>query len=119
MARVKRAVHARKKKNAYLKAAKGYRGGRSRLWRTVKDAVERSQEYSYIGRKHKKRNFRRLWIVRVNAAVRAHGLSYSQFIHKLKQTGIELDRKALAYLAVEEPDTFNSIVEKCKTIDVA
>ena len=119
MARIKRAVHARKKKNAYLKSAKGYRGGRSRLWRTVKDAVERSQEYSYVGRKQNKRNFRRLWVTRINAAVRAYGLSYSQFIYKLQQSGIDLDRKTLAYLAVQEPDTFRSIVEKCNITNIA
>ena len=77
MARIKRAVHARKKKNSYFKAAKGYRGGRSRLWRTVKDAVERSREYSYRDRKVRKRDYRQLWIMRINAAVREHGLSYN------------------------------------------
>ena len=82
--RVKRAVHARKKKKAYFEAAKGYRGGRSRLWRTVKDAVERSREYSFRDRKARKRDFRRLWITRINAAVREHGSILGYFpIHPL------------------------------------
>ena len=104
--RVKRAVHARKRKKAYFEAAKGYRGGRSRLWRTVKDAVERSREYSFRDRKARKRDFRRLWITRINAAVREHGMNYSQFIHALQRAEIDLDRKALAHIAMEEPEMF-------------
>ncbi|MBF0287990.1 MAG: 50S ribosomal protein L20 [SAR324 cluster bacterium] len=114
MARIKRALHARKKKNAYFKAAKGYRGARSRLLRTVKNAVDRARQYSYRDRRNRKREFRKLWIVRINAAVRAHGLSYSNFIHGLKLAEIDLDRKALAYLAVEESVAFDSIVEEVK-----
>ncbi|MGK5091976.1 50S ribosomal protein L20 [Deltaproteobacteria bacterium TL4] len=115
MARVKRALHARKRKKDYFKAAKGYRGGRRRLLRTVKDAVDRAREYAYRDRKTKKRDFRRLWIVRINAAVRAQGLSYSQFIYGLSKADIELDRKVLAYLAVEEPEVFFQLVEQVKS----
>ncbi len=114
MARIKRALHARKRKKAYFKAAKGYRGARSRLLRTVKNAVDRARQYSYRDRRNRKREFRKLWIVRINAAVRAHGLSYSKFIHGLKLANIDLDRKALAYLAVEESAAFDSIVEEVK-----
>ena len=114
MARVKRAVHSRKKKKDYFKAAKGYRGGRSKLWRTVKDAVERSREYSYRDRKVRKREFRKLWIVRINAAVRQCGLSYSQFIFGLKATGIDMDRKSLADLALESPVSFEKLVLEAK-----
>ena len=113
--RVKRAVNARKKKKAYFEAAKGYRGGRSRLWRTVKDAVERSREYSFRDRKVRKRDFRRLWITRINAAVREHGLNYSQFINGLQQAQIDLDRKVLAHLAMEEPELFAKIAGEAKT----
>ena len=112
--RVTRAVHARKRKKAYFEAAKGYRGGRSRLWRTVKDAVERSREYSFRDRKVRKRDFRRLWITRINAAVREHGMNYSQFIHGLQQAEIDLDRKALAHLAMEEPELFSKIAGEVK-----
>ena len=111
MARIKRAVHARKKKNAYFKAAKGYRGGRGRLWRTVKDAVERAREYSYRDRKVRKRDYRQLWIMRINAAVREYDLSYSKFIANLKAKNIGLNRKALAHLAVHDPDAFSKIVK--------
>ena len=114
MARIKRAVHARKKKNSYFKAAKGYRGGRSRLWRTVKDAVERSREYSYRDRKVRKRDYRQLWIMRINAAVREHGLNYSVFMHSLKTAGIGLDRKSLADLAYENSAEFAKLVEQVK-----
>jgi large subunit ribosomal protein L20 len=103
-----------RKKNAYFKAAKGYRGGRGRLWRTVKDAVERSREYSYRDRKIRKRDYRQLWIMRINAAVREHGLSYSVFMHSLKNAGIELDRKTLADLAYENPAEFAKLVEQVR-----
>ena len=112
--RVKRAVHARKRKKAYFEAAKGYRGGRSRLWRTVKDAVERSREYSFRDRKARKRDFRRLWITRINSAVREHGMNYSQFIHALQRAEIDLDRKALAHIAMEEPEMFAQIAGQAK-----
>jgi len=112
--RVKRAVHSRKRKNSLFKAAKGYRGGRSRLLRTVKDAVDRSREYGYRDRKVRKRDFRRIWIMRINAAVREKGLNYSQFIFGLKKAKIELDRKALAFLAIEEPTLFDLVSDEVK-----
>ena len=114
MARVKRAVHARKKKNAYFKAAKGYRGGRSRLLRTVKEAVDRARCYAYRDRKVKKRDFRSLWIVRINAAARICDINYSKLIHGLKVAGIEIDRKSLAALAVSDFEAFKVIEEKAK-----
>lgn len=113
--RVKPAVHSRKRKKSLFKAAKGYRGGRSRFLRTVKDAVDRAREYSYRDRKVRKRDFRRLWIIRINAAVREHGMSYSQFIHGLKAANIDMDRKTLAYLAMEEPELFAQVAESAKT----
>ena len=113
--RVKLAVHSRKRKKALFKAAKGYRGGRSRLLRTVKDAVDRAREYSYRDRKNRKRDFRRLWIIRINAAIREHGMNYSQFICGLKASKIELDRKTLAYLAMEEPELFAKVAQAAKT----
>jgi large subunit ribosomal protein L20 len=115
MARVKRAVPARKRKKDYFKAAKGYSGGRRRLWRTVRNAVDRARQYAYRDRKVRKRDFRRLWIVRLNAAVRAYDLSYSQFIRGVKLAGIELDRKALSNLAIEQPETFGKIVNEVKS----
>ena len=112
MARIKRAVHARKKKNAYIESAKGYRGGRGRLLRTVKDAVERAREYSYRDRKVRKRDYRQLWIMRINAAVREHGVNYSVFMHSLKAAGIGLDRKSLADLAYDNPAEFAKLVDQ-------
>ncbi len=114
MPKASRAVHHRKKKKAYMKAAKGYTGGRRRLWRTVRNAVERARQYAYRDRKVRKRDFRRLWIVRINAAVRMHDLNYSQFVRGARLAGIELDRKALANLAVESPETFGKICEEVK-----
>lgn len=114
MARVKRAIHARKKKNALFKAAKGYRGGRSRLLRTVKEAVDKARCYAYRDRKVKKRDFRSLWIVRINAAARICGLNYSKLIHGLKLSGIEMDRKTLAALAISDFDAFKSIAGTAK-----
>ena len=106
---------ARKKhKKKIFDVAKGYFGGRKNLYRTAKDAVEKGWEHAYRDRKKKKRNFRRLWIARINAAVREHGLSYSRFINGLKEAGIELDRKALADLAVRNPEAFGAIVERAK-----
>ncbi|MDT8446957.1 MAG: 50S ribosomal protein L20 [bacterium] len=114
MARVKRAVHARKKKNAYFKAAKGFRGGRSRLLRTVKEAVDRARVYAYRDRKVKKRDFRKLWIVRINAASRVCGTTYSKLIHGLKLAQIEIDRKSLAELAISDFSAFAAIAEQAK-----
>ena len=112
--RVKRAVHARKRKKSLFKAAKGYRGGRSRLLRTVKDAVDRSRESSYRDRKVKKRDFRRLWIVRINAAVRLHGMNYSQFMYGLKKADIQVDRKMLSDLAINNQETFKSLTQTAR-----
>ncbi|MDH5751663.1 MAG: 50S ribosomal protein L20 [Deltaproteobacteria bacterium] len=114
MARIKRAVHARKKKNSYFKAAKGFTGGRKRLWRTVRNAVDRARQYAYRDRKVRKRDFRRLWITRLNAAVRQHDMSYSQFIHGAKLAGIELDRKVLSSLSIESPEAFGEICKQVK-----
>jgi len=114
MTRVKRAVHARKKKKAYFKAAKGYRGGRSRLLRTVKEAVERARCYAFRDRRVKKRDFRSLWIVRINAAARICGLSYSKLIHGLKTANVEIDRKSLSDLAIYDFEGFKSIAETAK-----
>lgn len=114
MSRVKRAVHARKKKNAFFKAAKGYRGGRSRLLRTVKEAVDRARCYAYRDRRTKKRDFRSLWIIRINAAARICGLTYSKLIHGLKLAEIEIDRKSLADLAIADFDGFKTLAEAAK-----
>ena len=109
MARIKRAVHAKKRKRAYFKAAKGYRGGRSRLLRTVKEAVDRARCYAYRDRRVKKRDFRSLWIVRINAAARICGLSYSKLMYGLKSADIDIDRKMLADLAIHDFDAFKNI----------
>ena len=114
MARVKRAMHARKKKKAFLKAAKGFRGGRSRLIRTVKEAVDRARVYAYRDRKAKKRDFRKLWIIRINAAARENGTTYSKLINGLIKAGIEIDRKTLADLAMHEPAAFTAIVTQAQ-----
>ena len=114
MARVTSAVPRHRKKKRYMKAAKGYWGARSKLWRVAKNAVERGWVYSYRDRKNKKRDFRRLWITRINAAVREHGLSYSRFINGLKLSGIEVNRKVLADLAVREPAAFEALVKQAK-----
>jgi large subunit ribosomal protein L20 len=106
------ASKARRKK--ILKLAKGYFGRRKNVWTVAKNAVEKGLGYAYIGRKQKKRNFRRLWIVRINAGVRPFGLSYSVFINKLSNSGIELNRKVLADLAMNHPHAFKAIVEKVK-----
>ena len=103
-----------KRKKKILKEAKGYFGGRKNLFRIAKDAVEKGWEHAYRDRKKKKRNFRRLWIARINAAVRVHDLSYSRFINGLKEAGVELDRKALADLAVRNPEAFGAIVDRAK-----
>ncbi|MFO8175547.1 MAG: 50S ribosomal protein L20 [Longimicrobiales bacterium] len=104
MPRATRAAARKKHKKKIFKAAKGYFGGRKNLYRTAKDAVEKGWEHAYRDRKKKKRNFRSLWITRINAAARQHELSYSRFMNGLKISGIELDRKALADLAVRDPD---------------
>ena len=114
MPRVSSAVARNKRKKKIFKAAKGYFGGRKNLYKTAKDAVEKGWEHAYRDRKKKKRNFRQLWIARINAAVREHDMSYSRFINGLKEAGVELDRKALADLAVRNPEAFGALVEQAK-----
>ena len=112
--RVKRGVTAHKRHKKYLDLAKGYRGGRSKLYRTAREAVERAMVYSYRDRKVGKREFRKLWILRINAGVREHGLSYSRFINGLKLGNIALDRKVLADLAVRCKEDFAKLVALAK-----
>ncbi|MCU0328838.1 MAG: 50S ribosomal protein L20 [Chitinophagales bacterium] len=105
---------AKQRKKAVLKHAKGYFGKRKNVWTVAKNAVEKGWQYAYIGRKLKKRDFRTLWIARINAAVREYDLSYSQFIHLLSENNIEMNRKVLADLALNNPESFKAIVEKVK-----
>ncbi len=114
MARVKRGVTARARHKKLLKSAKGYYNARSNVYRVAKQAVTKALQYAYIGRKQRKRQFRALWIVRINAAARMYGLSYSRFMNGLKKAGIELDRKALADIAVHDINAFAAIAEKAK-----
>src|ERR687886_2473737 len=114
MPRVKRSVHARKKRRKVLEQAKGYWGLKNSNYRYAKEQVERSLVYAYRDRKAKKRTFRRLWIVRINAAARREGLSYNQFVAGCRAAGIELDRKVLADLAVSDPATFAKIADSAK-----
>lgn len=114
MPRVKRGVTSRAKHKKVLKRAKGYRGARSRVYRVAKQAVIKSGQYAYRDRRVKKRKFRSLWITRINAAARQFGLSYSKLMHGLQLAGIELDRKVLADIAVNDPDTFSLLVEESK-----
>jgi len=114
MPRSTSAVARNKRKKKIFKEAKGYFGGRKNLYRIAKDAVEKGWEHAYRDRKKKKRNFRQLWIARINAAVREHDLSYSRFISGLKEAGVELDRKALADLAVRNPEAFGAVVDRAK-----
>jgi len=107
--RVKRGYKARRRRNKILKLAKGFRGGKSKLFRTASNAVDKALVYSYRDRRTRKREFRRLWIARINAAARMNDLSYSKFIHGLKSANIELDRKVLAELAVSDPSGFAGI----------
>jgi large subunit ribosomal protein L20 len=114
MARVKRSVHARKKRRKVLEEAKGYWGIKKSSYTYAKEQVERSLVYAYRDRKTRKRDFRRLWIMRINAAARTHGLSYNQFIAGLKAADVELDRKILADLAVSDPAKFGEIAAQAK-----
>jgi large subunit ribosomal protein L20 len=114
MPRTTGAPARRRRKKKILRQAKGYFGARKKLYRTAKDAVERGWEYAYRDRKQKKRNFRRLWITRINAASRQHDLSYSRFINGLQRAGIELDRKSLADLAVRNPEAFAALADRAK-----
>ncbi len=114
MPRVKRSVHARKKRRKVLEQAKGYWGLKHSSYRRAKEQVEKSLVYAYRDRKAKKRTFRRLWIMRINAAARQHGLSYNQFVAGCRAANIELDRKVLADLAVDDPAAFGAIAEQAK-----
>jgi len=107
--RVKRGFKARRRRNKVLKLAKGYRGGHSKLFRTAADTVDRALMYAYRDRRVRKRDFRKLWIARINAVTRMNNLSYSKFIHGLKLAGVELDRKVLAELAISDPTGFSQI----------
>ncbi len=120
MTRVKRSVHARKKRRATLKLAKGYRGEAHSSYKRAKEAVLHADRYAYRDRRNRKRDFRRLWITRINAAARQNGMSYSQFIHGVQAAGIELDRKVLADIAVRDPETFAGIAAAAKAaVDAA
>jgi large subunit ribosomal protein L20 len=114
MTRVKRSVHARKKRRATLELAKGYRGDAHSSYKRAKEAVMKADSYAYRDRRNRKRDFRRLWITRINAAARLNGMSYSQFIHGMALAGIELDRKVLADIAVRDPETFRRFAEKAR-----
>ncbi len=114
MPRVKRGVQARARHKKILKQAKGYYGARSRVYRVAKQAVIKAQQYAYRDRKQRKRQFRALWIVRINAAARMYDLSYSRFINGLKKAGIEVDRKVLADIAVHDIAAFGALAEKAK-----
>lgn len=114
MPRSVNAVASRRRKKKVLKQAKGYFGRRKNVYTVAKNAVEKGLQYAYRDRKQKKRNFRALWIARINAAVRAEGMSYSQFIHKLGEANIELNRKVLADLAMNHPEAFKAVVDKVK-----
>jgi large subunit ribosomal protein L20 len=114
MPRSVNSVAARNRKRKILKAARGYFGARSKVFTVAKNAVDHAMAYAYIGRKLKKRAFRRLWIARINAGVRPLGLSYSVFIHKLKTANIDLNRKVLADLALNNPEAFATVVNKVK-----
>lgn len=114
MARVKGAMNARKKHKKVLKLAKGYYGAKSTLYRPANQAVMKSLQYAYVGRKLRKRDFRRLWITRINAAARINGMSYSTFINGLKTAGVEVNRKMLAEMGIHDPEGFAQLVEVSK-----
>lgn len=115
MSRVKRGVPAHKRRKAVLKRAKGFYGGRSKLHSVALEAVEKADLYAYRGRKQRKREFRALWIARINAAAREHDLSYSRLMDGLKKAGVELDRKALAQLALDDPKAFGELAALART----
>ena len=115
MARIKGGMNAKKRHNRVLKLAKGYRGARSKQYRVAKQSVMRALTSSYAGRKERKRQFRRLWIARINAAARMNGLSYSKFMYGLKLAGVELNRKVLSEMAINDAEGFKSLVELAKS----
>ena len=114
MTRVKRSVHAKKKRRATLERAKGFRGEANSNYKRAKEAVMKADAYAYRDRRNRKRDFRRLWITRINAAARREGMSYSQFMHGLRTAGIELDRKVLADIAVRDADTFRRFAQRAR-----
>ena len=114
MARIKGAIMTRKRRKKVLKLAKGYFGAKSKLFKTAKEAVMKSGQYAYIGRRLKKRDFRKLWITRISAAAKMNGMNYSTFMNGLKKAGIDLNRKMLAELAVEDAAAFATLAEKAK-----
>ena len=114
MARIKGAMATRKRRKKVLKAAKGYYGSKHALFKTAKQAVMKSGQYAYIGRKQKKRDFRRIWITRISAAAKMNGMNYSTFMNGLKKAGIDLNRKMLAEIAVADKDAFAAIAEQAK-----
>ncbi|EQK44724.1 MAG: 50S ribosomal protein L20 [Paraclostridium bifermentans] len=115
MARVKKAMNARKKHKKVLKLAKGYRGSRSKLYRPANEFVMKALKHAYVGRKLKKRDFRKLWIQRINAGTRANGMSYSRFMNGLKLAGVEVNRKMLSEMAINDPQGFAKLVEVAKS----
>jgi large subunit ribosomal protein L20 len=119
MTRVKRSVNAKKKRRATLERTKGFRGDANSHYKKAKEAVLKADSYAYRDRRNKKRDFRRLWITRINAAARLNGMSYSQFIHGLQAAGIELDRKVLADIAVRDPETFSRFAEAAREASAA
>jgi len=119
MTRVKRSVHARKKRRATLERAKGYRGEAHSSYKRAKEAVMKADSYAYRDRRNRKRDFRRLWITRINAAAREHGLTYATLMHGLKLAGVELDRKVLADIAVRDADTFRQFAERAREANAA
>ena len=119
MTRVKRSVHARKKRRATLELAKGYRGDAHSSYKRAKEAVMKADSYAYRDRRNRKRDFRRLWITRINAAARAEGMTYATLIHGLQQAGVELDRKVLADIAVRDPETFRRFAERAREASAA
>ena len=114
MARIKGATMTRKRRNKVLKAAKGYYGSKSKLFKTAKQAVMKSGQYAYIGRKQKKRDFRRLWITRISAACKMNGMNYSSFMNGLKKADINLNRKMLSEITIADPAAFTALTEKAK-----
>lgn len=114
MPRSKNAVASRARRKKILKMARGYYGARKNVWTVSKNAVDKGLQYAYVGRKQRKRQFRRLWIQRINAGARQHGMSYSVFMGKLHKKGIELNRKVLADLAMNHPEAFKSVVDQVK-----
>ena len=119
MTRVKRSVHAKKKRRKTLDLAKGYRGEAHSNYKRAKEAVMKADSYAYRDRRNRKRDFRRLWITRINAAARANGISYGEFMHGLKLAGIELDRKVLADIAVRDPETFRRFAQAAREASAA